>query len=271
MLGFNLQNRVMPRPVFKKPEVQFGWSKQAPPEYQMPLTRADVETTGGPTDAFVQRAVAKLAGASNDTPRFLVIPESLKVLGNPEAVYQFQEKLLEKAAKLMFPLGSVASGSAKPTSGYNIKRTHFANREFSDGFHTARKLHWDVHKIRLASIAYGPFENVVGGKPIIGDVRQAARNHPDWPAVAKRVQFDKSYAHVVDPDLKFDQGSLYECIRDNYCLELNQLDMEKEMPILVFNNDLDSGVVHGATFPEKTSPEAKRELMYFHVTLKEAS
>jgi hypothetical protein len=169
----------------------------------------------------------------------------------------------------MFPLGVVASGNTRPTAGYNIKGTRHANKEFSDGFNTARQLHWDVHKIRLASIAYGPFKNVNGGNPLIADVRQAVRNHPEWPPVAKRIPFDKSYAHIVDPNLKVDGGSVYDCIRDNYAIELHRLDAENERPILVFNNDLVSGIAHGATFPEKAAPDARRDLMYFHVTLRE--
>lgn len=247
-------------PNMKARPVAFGWSRQASPDYHIPLTKevfSDLERLALKPD-FVARVAEMLVGESNDVPRFFLVTGTKSLLRSVDRVYAFQDNLIEAVANYLRqyhpelkPFASEdhpsPNGFPGPRRGKQPYGYVTAGGQDHNWMDSKQVLHADAQVMLLQSLAYGPYQHIAsGGVPRVADARQYRRD-----LVGNKIQ------PVPAPEkiLKWDGNSLdvraryASALMERYAIELNPFDAQNDIPILVFNNHREDGVLHGATKP----------------------
>ncbi len=263
-------------PVSKRPalsthadSVQFGFTAENPPEYQIELSLSDlVDPTNTsnpqPTPEFVARLNQKLVGDDDDTPRFVQVVKTIETLGSRENALQFHKNLIP----LLTDSLSVEHGEFQPR-GEKVLSTHadkyndFEIPAFHRQKNTKTKmavrsdLHRDGDVIALISISYGPFKNIEGGHPKVADFRHLLRdenkNKLADQLFNKRFRVESFWNDKIKP---------FEEKLKEYTVVLDQADYEDDLPLVIINNTRKSGVLHGATWGKRTSTDPDNKELY---------
>ena len=251
--------------LFASTEVQtprFGWRPDSPPDYMMPLTLADfadIETLR-PTQQWLQQAAHKMVGNSDDTPRFICVPNITDFTNDIEQVHTFQKRLIGwVATEIRKTHPNLVTPQAKADQDFIREKGWFLRggelngaKKFDfnspqnnhGGYGVYTGIHADSQTSPIISLSYGPYKNVRGGAPLMTDMRQFAR---DKQQTIDQVTKPEPHTKPHDDD--------YETLRTKYALRLpnSHFDPVNQIPIVMFNNangvsdEALAGVFHGAT------------------------
>ena len=263
-----------------KPTVSpyFGWSRQKPPQnYRIALSRGDFSDMGTltPSAALVRRIADNLVGEKDSTPRFTLLTNTLPLLGNETRVRAFENQLLRAVVadleqrypqavpplvvsgenweknKQYFPEADFSGDTVRivpdesgkePLEGYGFVKEPHPETGKKQKVSSYKALHADGQLARIFSLCYGPCQNVRGGSPRVADVRQYRRDH------------DLSVDDVSTESRIGIREEHLKRLMDEYTLTLKPFDATNDMPILLLNNMIEQGVLHGATRPSKKDP-----------------
>ena len=248
-------------------DVRFGWRAKNPPQYRLEIKPADWADRHNltPTDDWINRAADMLVNDADDAPRFLLIPNITDYTRDPEKIHEFQTMLMVRVANRVrevhpefFSLSELDARfvdehgwvlqcqKLNGAKAYDFSKPN--DNHGGGGVYT--KLHADTQNWPLFCLSYGPYHNVKGGRPVMADLRQLARDtHHNLEQIT--IQGVRAFSE--------DQ----ECIRRQYMLSPRPQDFDPVggIPIVMFNN-LNStlynglhpdmlmtvaGVFHGAT------------------------
>ena len=140
--------------------------------------------------------------------------------------------------------------------GYNLNESfsHDGNIA-SRAFMTSKCIHFDAATPFIGNI-YGPNENIVGGHPVICDVKRFCRDRG-----LRASQLVENIPNNYNIAVK---REFYEDLKDNYSFGL-QLNLDTDIIIVILLNEIDFGVAHAATNPYKHDADkpAKRPIRHF--------
>jgi hypothetical protein len=222
-----------------------------------------------PTDAFVKAVCQKLVGEGNDIPRFVLIP-NMDVLGQEKVLRGFQSVLLQKIAGYMASHHPEAVAPNQPLPDANAPKQGVKTFPMPNSLSTQSTLHFDQLSSPFISLLYGPNKNVTASAPRVADLRQFCRdqklpdtqiesmlNAPPQMFRSHQSPLDKS---MPDSDVRERLNARPNTISPKkqaevearYTLTLDDMDDIHHRPLLIINNRLSNGVLHGG--PENIRP-----------------
>lgn len=148
--------------------------------------------------------------------------------------------------------------------GYNLNQnfSHDGNVA-SRAFMTSRCLHFDAATPFIGNV-YGPNENIVGGYPVICDVKSFCSDRGVAPR--ELVENIPNNYNIAIRDEYYDE------LRDGYSWGV-QLDLDGDVSIVILLNEIEYGVAHGATDPWKRDAglPSRRPIRHFEYQYGEES
>jgi len=142
--------------------------------------------------------------------------------------------------------------------GFNLNR-NFSHDQQIDAreFMTAQCIHFDAATPFVGNI-YGPNENIRGGLPLICDVRQYCRDR--GVAAGRMVEnLQNNYNIAIKKEF-------YEDLLNDYSFAVD-VDLSSDIAIVMFLNEIEFGVAHGATDRGKVDADkpAKRPIRHIEM------
>lgn len=106
---------------------------------------------------------------------------------------------------------------------------------------TTKCIHFDGNSPFIANI-YGPFENIVGGEPIISDVHSFCQDHDvDVKNIIENIP--ESYGIAISEQF-------YDQILHDYSFAV-KADFTNDIVMIALHNQISGGIAHGAITPDK--------------------
>jgi hypothetical protein len=224
---------------------------------------------GGPDAAQSPELLARVADRMGADAGYCVCYGTNKVLAkhgldlqrDAETAYQLLESIFKGALARIdlqqFNVTPWAMTFAKmDVDGYNKNGGFsFDNKVPTREFMTSKCLHFDAATPFVGNI-YGPNHNIVGGHPLICDVKRFCRDK--GIAAGEMVEnIPNNYNVVV-------KAEYYEELIRDYAFAL-KLNLDTDIVLIMLLNEVEFGVAHGATDPRKRVPdaEAKRPIRHF--------
>lgn len=249
-----------------------AWDSPAPPEVVL-LTEDDLTPELViPTWSFTERVAERVVRRGRlERPWFALIPNAGHVFEDSEAVCSFQQALMSRLTayiKRRWPhlLRRPPFAGVSPAEAHEIYRTsrlRVNEYAFPGGLDTHRNFHMDVRSQLFVSLCCWRKEGVRGGYhrffDALGYIRSRGIKH--WDRVLTR---DGVGRFNVFNDAEFaarlETGMFPKCM--SHVVQLEGLNHRRDMPILVFSNRYEDGILHGVSPLTETGSYPRRSVLY---------
>ncbi|MBY0402395.1 MAG: hypothetical protein K2X66_00710 [Cyanobacteria bacterium] len=225
--------------------VLFGWnnSPEAAPrkeQYTVQLSNSDFQQpvdleNPQPSKMLLDRVVHDLRGLENN--RFIVLEGTLALLQKNTRVHRFQENVM----KGLYQTLRATDPSACPGARYNLMC------QLIKGYGPTTQMHWDFKEWPFLSISYQQSPALQSSGPLIADSGQLFKDIQTASSAEDKKFWDDTPESSNKPDVILHQFK--DRMTSKYLIAL-PLETHQDIPILIFNNHRNNGVLHGASRPQ---------------------